>query len=251
MDITEVIIFTENESYKKFHKSYHDIESRLYELDPITGVLTITSKSYNHNYSESNKKRAAFIISILGVKISEIIGFICPFIFFFMLVVICLRLVDIIFKNVGIWDFFFHIVLPLFVFSIVCAEVATAADYYKNSKCRKCGRNYACVESKKPVYKKVSTNYSFENTEISYWKCKFCGYEDVRVEHIKSSGKKGKIGIPPEYCQKCKQKFSIEEYRNPDIESIVGDEITTRYYRCKHCDFNYIEKQIDICYDCY
>lgn len=166
------------------------------------------------------------------------------------MVIIVLRLEEIILKNVDLWYFFSHIVLSLLVLFMVCVEVATAADYYKDSKCRKCGRNYACVEFKELVFKEVSTNYSFENTEISYWKCKFCGYEDVRVEYIKSYGKKGKIGIPPQYCQKCKQKFSIEEYRNPDIEYITGDEITTRYYRCKHCDFNYIEKEIDICYDC-
>lgn len=250
MDTTEVIIFTGNESYKKFHKSYNDYEGSLYELDPIAGVLTITSKSYYHNYSESVKRRAPFLINTLGVNILDILGNICSTIFLLMLIVIFLWLEGIILKDIGTWRFFSYIAI-LFVFLMVCADISTAADYYKNSKCRKCERNYACAEFKEPVFKKISTDYRFENTEIRYWKCKFCGHEDVRVEYIKSYGKKGKIGIPPEYCQKCKRKFSIEEYRNPDIEYSSGGEITTRYYRCKYCDLNYIEKKIDICYDCY
>lgn len=87
-------------------------------------------------------------------------------------------------------------------------------NYIKDTRCKKCHKNYAYEESENPDVREVSTENSYTVTITRYWKCKHCGYIDsnessenmgIRKEKMKKSKKIT--------CEKC-GKSGISRVQN-------------------------------------
>ncbi len=128
-------------------------------------------------------------------------------------------------------------------------QFSNVAMYYRESKCEKCGEEFACEEFRIPDIKEISTpdNYSFQI--IRYWKCRSCGFENVRKSSEGFVAKKGETirfsflaKVP---CKKCGKTDAYVEYKKPDIREINRDIIRKtmirRYYRCKLCGYEDIQ----------
>lgn len=72
------------------------------------------------------------------------------------------------------------LVFGIFLFS---KQFVRIIEYHKETRCRNCGMSAACEEFKKPVLKKEISPESVKITLTSYWKCRLCGYEDIRTYH--------------------------------------------------------------------
>lgn len=68
----------------------------------------------------------------------------------------------------------------IYVFGALLDFFVYLREYYKNSKCRKCGKYLSCEESRKPDLKVIHGAKKHTIVKFSYWKCKFCGYENIR-----------------------------------------------------------------------
>lgn len=72
------------------------------------------------------------------------------------------------------------LVFGIFLFS---KQFVRIIEYHKETRCRNCRMSAACEEFKKPVLKKEISPESITITLTSYWKCRLCGYEDIRTYH--------------------------------------------------------------------
>ncbi|MFY1112198.1 MAG: hypothetical protein AB3K77_11030 [Methanosarcinaceae archaeon] len=52
----------------------------------------------------------------------------------------------------------------------------------KKISCRACGKNAACEEFKRPDVKEIKQNFWALITTTRYYRCKYCGHEDIEVE---------------------------------------------------------------------
>jgi hypothetical protein len=66
-------------------------------------------------------------------------------------------------------------------------------DYYRNTKCSNCGKEFICCETKKPDFKEVSTPENYRIEAIRYWGCRSCGYINIRKNYERFDIKKGKM----------------------------------------------------------
>jgi hypothetical protein len=109
---------------------------------------------------------------------------------------------------------------------------------YKDSKCKKCGKDFAYEESQEPLIKEVSTHDKYEITMTRYWRRKYCDDENLIEEPLHYRHSKGKINSREvSVCKICENRDSMREYRTPDIKEIDNDEITIRHYKCLHCGY--------------
>jgi hypothetical protein len=75
-------------------------------------------------------------------------------------------------------------IVGIYVFRELFYFFVYLREYYKNSTCGKCGKYLACGESRKPDLKVIDDAKKHAIIKFSYWKCKFCGYENVRESDI-------------------------------------------------------------------
>lgn len=122
------------------------------------------------------------------------------------------------------------------------------AEYYRNTKCNNCGKEFICLETEKPDIKEISTPGDFRILAIRYWKCRSCGYVNVR-KNYEFATKKGKYmklsSLAKIPCKRCRKTGAYVEYKKPDerISKSASFIDTTRrsYYRCKFCGFEDIK----------
>jgi hypothetical protein len=132
------------------------------------------------------------------------------------------------------------------IFISIDDYLSEVKGYYSISKCKKCGRDFACEEIKKPLIKKVSTYDGYEETETRYFKCKYCNEEDLKIKSLLKSSKsrRREYAKKGETCKGCGKKFSLIEYRYPDTHlEDLNVERTTKHYKCTHCGYMEISIQ--------
>jgi hypothetical protein len=197
--------------------------------------MTLEGSFYNFP-----KERAPHLINQFGLKkinaarkvstILEITSFALLFVYLFQ----------------GVWSLVVIMFLASLIFISIDDYLSEVKGYYSISKCKKCGRDFACEEIKKPLIKKVSTYDGYEETETRYFKCKYCNEEDLKIKSLLKSSKsrRREYAKKGETCKGCGKKFSLIEYRYPDTHlEDLNVERTTKHYKCTHCGYMEISIQ--------
>lgn len=213
------------------------LDNYCYELDRSTDTLTITSEGDFYHFP---KERAPYLVNSLGLerintvkKISVLLSLssllILPFLQFFRQIL-----------GEAYWPLSIILFLGGIMFFFISSDLLEIEDYYKISKCKKCNRDFAYEEIKKPLVKKVSTYDDYEETETRYFKCKYCNDEDLKIKSIIKNSKSRKRRDPKKgkACKGCGRRFSLIEYRYPDthLES-MNTSRTIRHYKCRYCRY--------------
>lgn len=204
-----------------------------YELDRGTDTLTI---SLEGNFYKSLKKRAPDLVNRFGsgtiniLKISSM--FLSIFLFFLLVLKIMQKEADSLLS------------LVLLSASMICFVVASnlyEIESYRNIfRCNKCGRDFACEETKNPLIKMVSTYDIYEKTITSYMKCRHCNGEYIKIEiaHKNSKSRSKNTNKNRKTCKGCGKEFSLIEYRHPDAHLVHYNIFRTiRHYKCTHCEY--------------
>jgi hypothetical protein len=216
-----VIDTLSNPKYVEFpvgtNKRY--LDDVCYELDRETDTLTITSEGDFYNFPE---ERAPNLVNGFGYETIITIKNLATFLYVMFLL-------------------FSFLISILFLIGLIFVPVALYLDeivnYYKISRCRKCGRNFAYKEIKKPLLKTVSTYYGYEETVTRYLKCKYCRDEKLNVESPqKNSKSKKRTNKKGKTCKGCGKNFALIEYRHPDVHfEYPNNFCTIKHYKCKYC----------------
>lgn len=145
----------------------------------------------------------------------------------------------------GVLYIFVFCIIP---FSLIYDQLDKVNKYYEDSKCKRCGRDFAYEEFRKPLIKEVSTNDKYEITITRYWRCKYCGDENVIEDTenglYKNCCNKGKeVYWEKKACKICENQNSLIEYREPDVKEIGGIITTICHYKCSHCGYYEISIQ--------
>ncbi|MDD3041955.1 MAG: hypothetical protein PHV51_04420 [Methanosarcinaceae archaeon] len=203
-------------------------------------------EKYSFQYNDSHPLINTFgvkIISFFGQlinKLGQLLSIIW-LIYWFIYVLIITQT-----DTLGMKIHFAYIGLMIIII-LIGNYLLNEVEYYKDTMCKFCGREYACREFKKPEIKEISTPDSFNITCTSFWKCKYCGHEDLRPEKRNLRAYKGKMNSKQrkDPCKKCGKEKAYQEFRRPDIKesysSITCTITTTTYYKCKYCGSIYIE----------
>lgn len=69
--------------------------------------------------------------------------------------------------------------IGVFLF-IVAVSLLGISSYYKSRICKKCNREFAYEEYKDPSVQETRTSKGVRRITTRYYKCKFCGNEDVK-----------------------------------------------------------------------
>lgn len=202
-----------------------------YELDRSTDTLTMTSEGSFYNFP---KERAPRLVNRFGLKkiniarkVSAILGII-SFVLLFV------------YLSQEIWSLVVVTFLAGMIFFSISRDLNEVKNYYNVSKCKKCSRDFAYEEIKKPLVKKVSTYDNYEKTETRYFKCKYCNDEDLKLKSLLKDSKSRRQRNPTKgrICKRCGRKFSLIEYRSPDVSFESADtKRTIRHYKCKDCKY--------------
>lgn len=136
---------------------------------------------------------------------------------------------------------FFLAFIVFFTFVWIDHILKSSLEYYRDTLCRKCGKEYACSEVKKPVITEISNSKEYTVTVTRYWECKFCGNLDVREGSENITTKKGRIKSFKFRKDKCPQcgKYEVEEIMDSDVKEINNKRTTRRYYKCNYCGYKY------------
>jgi len=233
----ETIKFT-----KEVNQKIH--EGVCYKLNPENDTLKIEYPG-NFKYTSEMIKNASALINKYGENRLERRSA-----HYFTLAVFSPILITLIcsflWENNGLTCGFF---LALFVFLIFYSKhenLSNTLDYYRDAKCKKCGKYFALQEYRKPGIEEISTNDNYTVTVIRHWKCKYCDKEDIRKGPENFRTYKGRIyKIPHKKCENCGMKYAVFEYQSPDIKEIGDDRTTMKHYKCEYCGYREIkiEKQ--------
>lgn len=212
-------------------RTYRD--SVCYELDRETDTLTISSEV---NFYKSLKKRAPDLINRLGLRTIRILKISTMFLSVFLLFLLLLKIT---FEETDSL-----LSLILLSASMICFVVASnlyEIESYRNIfRCKKCGRDFACEEIKKPLIKMVSTYDKYEKTITCYTKCRYCNDEDIKIEtaHRNSKSRANNSNKNEKTCKGCGKELSLIEYRHPDAHLVHYNIFRTiRHYKCTHCEY--------------
>lgn len=230
-------------TYVKFPVGTNEVyvDDVSYELDRKTDTLTISSKGDLYNFP---KERAPILINLFGL---EVINALKVLIKSFSILLFSLLILEMILEKNDLL-----LSMPLLFVSMIFFFVASYLDeienYYNISRCKKCGREFAYEEIKKPLIKVVSTYDKYEETITRYMKCKYCNDEDSKIEIYQnnSKSKSKSINKNRKNCKGCGKKLAIVEYRYPDVHfEYPNTFITIRHYKCAYCGY----MEISIKYD--
>jgi len=127
----------------------------------------------------------------------------------------------------------------------------SAMEYYMDSYCKNCGQHLVLEEFQVPLMKNKSRNDTHETTLTRYWRCKNCGYKDIKVEsqHVSHHQGKKPAKSKSHRCRHCGRVSALEEYRTADIIKDSYSEIKRRYYRCRYCGYHEIKINEEIYVD--
>lgn len=204
-----------------------------YELDRENDTLTICSEGNLYN---SLKKLAPELIDRFGLRTISIL----KILFMFLSVVLFLLLIlEMMFEEN-------HSLFSLILISANIASFIVASNLYEIEKyckilrCKKCGRDFAYEEIKKPLIKMISTHSKYEKTITSYMKCKHCDDENIKIEIARKTSKSGAKDIKKnrKTCKGCGKELSLVEYRHADTHLERYNIFRTiRHYKCTDCGY--------------
>lgn len=214
---------------------------------PSSNTHIITHKG-NFKKGFFLKDFAREIIELLGEPFISIVAEIPLFILaiIWMLLFLVLMLISLILKwNPFLLVMFFFIGILIKDFK---PQFFYIAEYYRNTKCNNCRKEFTSLEIEKPDIKEISTPEDFRILVTRYWKCRSCGYMNVRknYEFTTKKGKPMKLSsLAKIACKRCGKTAAYVEYKNPDetISKSASFINTMRrsYYRCKFCGFEDIK----------
>lgn len=249
---TTRIEFTDSELYKK---QYNEAS---YALDVDTETLYITYKGKIHSFFLKNK--ALYFAKLVGKeKIHTAANTFMPLFEFILFLLFLLSLLipvsflsillpfplffeehlGISFKGYPgyfvIWGLF-----GLFAITVISGFIGKFLEnldkYCQDTSCKRCSKDFACDESKKPEIKEISTFEDYVITITRFWKCKYCGNEASKTDIMNIHKYKGeKTKLPEEACKKCGYNSAMSEYKRPDIKEIKYTDTIIRHYKCRHC----------------
>lgn len=210
-------------------------------MDTETDTLTMTTQEDIYFFCLQNG--APYLINNWGEKKVRFVGKVFGKLALLLLISLILYyfLRDrIVFPYNMTW-LFILLTIGVIIFSyFVYDQLTSVADFYINSRCRKCGKDFAYEEFKKPLTRKVSTSENYEITTTKYHKCRYCGDEDLRIQtnYIDCKGKKEKL--TKNACKCCGKENSMKEYRRPDVHTTYDTVETIRFYKCLDCGYQAI-----------
>jgi DNA-directed RNA polymerase subunit M/transcription elongation factor TFIIS len=120
-------------------------------------------------------------------------------------------------------------------------------NYYRDSYCEKCGNHLVFEEFQAPLIKQESKSTGYTKTFTAFWRCKNCGYEDIKVEPQPIDHHHGikQSTLEAHTCEECGKKHAIQEYRNVDVlRSVARKKI--RYFKCIYCGYHEIKLNVKI-----
>lgn len=210
-----------------------DIDNVCYEMDRETDTLTICSEG---NFYNSLKKLAPELINRFGLRTIKVLKI---FLISLFILLFSILILEMIFKEN-------HSLFSLILISINIASFVLASNLYeiekysKILKCKKCGREFAYEEIKKPLIKMVSTQSKYEKTITNYMKCKYCSDENIKIEIARKNSKSRTKDINGnrKTCKGCGKEHSLVEYRHPDAHLERYNIFRTiRHYKCTNCGY--------------
>jgi len=212
-----------------------------YEMDTETDTLTMTSQG--EIYCFYLQSEAPYLIKRWGEKKIRHIGKVFGILALLLLIALILSYFfrdRIVFPYNMTWLFILMTIGVIIFFLFLCDQFYSVADFYSNSRCKKCGKDFAYEEFRKPLTRKVSTPESFEITRTKYRKCRYCGDEDfeTQTDFIDCKGDKEKL--TDDTCKRCGKEHSIKEHRRPDVFEGADTAKTIRYYKCSNCGYQEI-----------
>lgn len=225
-------------SYQALHKGI------CYKIDPENDTVEITKK-LSLRYSPESKDEAIHLVNELGAeRIQKRVSLFSKLLIGSILLFLFLTVYPVFFPIKSeiflSWGKFITLISEIsFLYMFGCSNVTM--NYYKDSRCEKCGKYFVFEEFKAPLLKEISKTNAYILTLTKYWHCKSCGYEDIKVESQRIDHHHGRKQHGPEEdkCEECGKEHAIEEYRKIDIvNSFIRKKI--RYFRCKYCGYHEI-----------
>lgn len=215
-----------------------------------TAIIQYMPSSNTHIITHKGDFKKGFFLKDFALDFTKLFGE--PFIstiaeiplFILIMIWILLLLVLILISLILEWGT--SLLIILFFLGILAKELKSQfsyiAEYYRNTKCNKCGKEFICRETEKPDIREISTPAEFRIQATRYWECRSCGYINIRknYEFATNKGKSMKLSslakIP---CKICGETGAYIEYKKQDIirsENKGREELLRRsYYRCKLC----------------
>ena len=204
-----------------------------YELDRETDTLTICSEG---NFYNSLKKLAPELINRYGLGTISILKMLSISL---SVLLFSLLILELVFEE----D---HSLLSLLLISaniisfVIALNLYEIEKYCKVLRCKKCGRDFAYEELKKPLIKMVSTQNKYEKTITSYMKCKYCDDENIKIEIARRNSKSRTKDMDKnrKTCKECGKERSLVEYKRPDAHLERYNIFRTiRHYKCTDCGY--------------
>ena len=225
--------FTKSENQKR----YEDI---CYKLNPEDDTLTI-EYSDDFKYNPKIMKKAPGLINKYGEKELDKRAGLYAISVLFALYLIFLPCI-LFGKDFGLFLGFLLTIVVVTRLVILSEEYTDTVKYYRDSRCKKCGKDFALEEFREPKIEEISTVENYTITVTRYWKCKFCGFEDIRKGSENYTTRKGeRNAVTHKNCRNCGKELAIIEYRYPDIKETTNKETTIRHYKCEYCDYREIK----------
>jgi len=218
------------------------LEGISYELDKDTDTLTITYAGKIYDFFL--KSKAPYLIERYGEKkirtVERVSGYLILFLLAAFFLYFCL-LGRIEYAKHIFWPFLITDIGLIFLFLAISEEFSEIESFYRNSRCKRCGRDFAYEEYKDPLIKEVSSRPKYEINITRYWECKFCGYKDTRTEELHCSQGRGEREFRKKWtCSECNKEYAMIEYKLPEIKVEYNTATTIRHYKCIFCGYNEI-----------
>ena len=225
------------------YQAVHDGIS--YKIDPESDVVETTQR-LKMKYSPESKEEALNLVNKIGVQeIQKRASLFLKLLVISILVFLFLVIYPLRFsapsENILSIGRFLTVTLEvafLYMFGYYSAKV----NYYNDSHCKICGKNFVFEEFQAPLVKDESKKDAYTKTLTKYWYCKNCGYEDISVEPqpINYHREKKQQKLKDDTCEVCGKENAIEEYRDADVlkHSIIKK---MRYFKCKYCNYHEIK----------
>ena len=222
-----------------------------YELDRETDTLTISSEG---NFRNFFKKRAPYLLNLFSLETIKTLKLLALFLSVFLFFLLILEMIFE--QNDSLLSL---VLISASMISLIAASNLYEIESFCNiSRCKKCGRDFAYEEIKKPLIKMISTYNKYEKTVTSYMKCRYCSDEDIKIEIARRNSKSRvkNIDKSEKTCKACGKKFALVEYRYPDVHLEYYNMFRTikhykymfrtiRHYKCTHCGYMEISVKED------
>ncbi len=225
-------------SYQALHKGI------CYRIDPENDIVEMTQK-LKFKYSPESKDETINLVNKLGVeKIQKRLGLFSELLVISILLFLFLTLFPTYFPgksenllNVGR----FLTVVSEIAFLYMFGHYKATMNYYRDSYCEKCGKYFVFQEFQAPLMKEESKTDAYTKTLTKHWRCKKCGYEDIKVEPqpIGHHYEEKQHSLKEDTCEECGKEHAIEEYRNVDVLNYATRK-KIRYFKCRHCGYHEI-----------